>query len=206
MDLYLVLPFRKYVINSGESTVVNVIHDWALGLLYLRLLMRFLLANGETRYARALHNVVRNGWLRPDTRAATFQLIIPVIVPLLVALLLPPALAFQLQCCLKLPLLRQLIWNGLAKFDYSALQQPLEVWLASPELYRDVYPIFATCAGIGLSVKSLISVFRHWHQSVRDEIYLVGELLHNHGEEGEEDNGMAADEKTSAGNLVRTAQ
>ena len=51
------------------------------------------------------------------------------------------------------------------------------------QIYRYSYPaVFAISFLIGLSY--LLGIFvASWKQSIRDEVYLIGEQLHNHEEE-----------------------
>jgi E3 ubiquitin-protein ligase DOA10 len=51
-------------------------------------------------------------------------------------------------------------------------------------MYLATYPIFMVIVGVIASIVYVRRAVDKWRDSVRDEIYLVGEVLHNLDDEG----------------------
>ena len=143
-----------------EPTVV-ILQTWTLGFLYFRFVLRALLnyPNRHTRAAHAVRAILRDGWYRPNVRLATRAVILPVMTICTTLLVLPAAVASLL----------------IRFLDVSAEA----VWMRTL-IYRTSYPVI-----LGLGVVAYIGVlFRRkildWRVQIRDEVYLVGEKLHNY--------------------------
>jgi len=168
MELYVLVPLHTYL-GGDQTHVIHFVQDWTLGVLYVRMALRFILWNSGSRPAAALNAILRNGWLNPDVRLATRAFIVPAASIALVALLGP------------LPL-------GL--FLNSTVFYPASSTVHS-QVYRYCYPA-SLAAVLALWAFYLL---RHqidiWRVSIRDDVYLIGERLHNFGEKRAREVGAA---------------
>ncbi|KAJ6263340.1 hypothetical protein Dda_1903 [Drechslerella dactyloides] len=159
MEAYIILPLHTYF-STGDNHVIHFIQDWTLGVLYLKMLGRMILLDRDSPWARSLRAIVANGYLNPDVRIATKDFIFPAGTIMIAALLTPLTIGFSVNT---------FIVKG-----------------ASPELshqiYRYSYPAVLVASAISIGLFFLYRLFDAWKQSLRDEIYLVGEQLHNHGD------------------------
>lgn len=159
IELYFLMPLHAYL-GPTEPHVVHLIQDWTLGFLYARLAARLIFSDRASRPARAFSAVVSNGYLNPNARIATRCFLIPAIGLFAAAIVMPSIFA--------------LVVNKTAYYAADATTKS-HVW-------RFSYPavglaILAVWAG-----KEGLSVMRRWRMVVRDEVYLIGERLHNFGE------------------------
>ena len=159
IELYVVIPMHTYV-AAEEKHVIHLVQDWTLGVLYVKIAGGFILWHSNSRPARALIAITRHGWLRPDIGLATRFFILPATVAMVFAIIAPLCLAW-LAITLRL--------NDLAGLSQS-------------DVYRYSYPtVLITCANAGL-IYLFDSMVKRWRQTIRDEVYLIGERLHNLGE------------------------
>ncbi|KAL6711520.1 hypothetical protein ACN47E_004454 [Coniothyrium glycines] len=159
IELYFLMPLHAYL-GPSEPHVVHIIQDWTLGFLYARLAARLVFANRDSRPARAFAAIVRNGYLYPNAAIATRCFVLPVLVLFLIAIAIPGSLA--------------LLTNATLYFGATAATRKM-VWRFSfPAVGMSVVAIWASNAAIRLLVR--------WRLVVRDEVYLIGERLHNFGE------------------------
>ncbi|KAF2803294.1 uncharacterized protein BDZ99DRAFT_576204 [Mytilinidion resinicola] len=159
LELYILIPLHAYL-GPHEPHVVHLIQDWTLGFLYARLAARLLFANRQSRPARAFAAVVRNGYGDPDARLATRCFIVPVLVGFGIAIAVPSALAWGLN---------RTVWAG------GSEEVKRLVW-------RFCYPVVAGAGGGVWGARVCVRWVRRWRGVVRDEVYLIGERLHNFGE------------------------
>ncbi|KAI9884251.1 MAG: hypothetical protein M1823_003974 [Watsoniomyces obsoletus] len=159
VELYVVLPAHTYL-AAHERHIIDLVQGWTLGILYVNILGRAILWYPHLRPARALRAIARNGWLNPDVRLATRSVIVPATVVMVFTALTPLLLG------------RLAILLGL---DHV-------LGLGPSTVYRFSYPAVLGLA-VGLLVaRELRSTAQQWQQSIRDEVYLVGQRLHNLGE------------------------
>jgi len=159
LELYFLMPLHAYL-GPKEPHVVHVIQDWTLGFLYSRLAARLVFANRNSRPARAFKAVIRDGWLYPNAKIATRCFLIPVLALFLVAIAVPSSLAFVTSRTLYRnanEATKNLLW----RFSFPAVGLALVVMWASSAVVR---------------------LLVRWRLVVRDEVYLIGERLHNFGE------------------------
>lgn len=138
---------------------IHFIQDWTLGVLYVKMAGKMLLLDDQSLWARSLRGIVAPGWLNPDARLATRVFVAPCIGYMLLALLGPICLAFAV---IKVGLLPN-----------------------HPEVFRLAYPACASLAAISVAVYAAWRVVEGWKEGVRDEVYLRGMRVHNHGERAE---------------------
>jgi E3 ubiquitin-protein ligase MARCH6 len=159
-EAYLVLPIYTYFEGSRTHTV-HWMQSWSLGLLYVKLAWHYILWHGDSRLAVALRTVIRHGYLRPDVRVATRCLVLPAVVVAATALLLPLGVAATLL-----------------HFDLVVDEA------AATRLFRYAYPLLACGVAIVWALFRLRRVIDRWRRMVRDEVYLIGERLHNFVDDG----------------------
>ena len=171
MEFYLIVPLHTYFSSTftalnnipSERHIIHLIQDWTLGILYLKMAARVILYNTPSRPAAALRGIIRNGWLRPDAWLATRGFILPATTFMGFALTAPLALGWILNCTL---------FNSYSVND--------EVFRAC--VYRYSYP-GVLALGFAMAFFVVIAkAFAGWRKRVRDEVYLIGERLHNFGE------------------------
>jgi E3 ubiquitin-protein ligase MARCH6 len=162
-------------VGSLANHTLHILQDYCLGLLYLRLAARFLLApptdRTTSRAAEAFRRVTAKGYTDPDVRLATRYLILPASVLSVLMLLGPVVLAR----------------TALVAVQSSALpMEGLLPGLNSAELvtliYRFSYPATAGLVIVLLGLSTLGGMLGRWRARIKDEVYLVGERLHNFGE------------------------
>jgi E3 ubiquitin-protein ligase MARCH6 len=150
---------------------IHFVQDWTLGVLAIKVLAGLLLrAYPGARPSLALRALVNPGnrgagWLNPDIRLATRGFILPALVVMLTALLVPLASGW------------------IANFTLSALQiEGSDDPSRRALVYRFAYP-FMLGSGLLFTLGRLaIIALQNWRAVVRDEVYLIGERLHNFGE------------------------
>ena len=171
IEFYLIVPLHTYFSATftaldrmpPERHIINLIQDWTLGVLYLKMSARLILYNSPSRPAAALRGIVREGWSNPDVRLATRGFILPATFVMGLALIAPLALGW---------LANSTIFNSQSGND--------EAFRAC--VYRYSYPgVLALGCAAGFIVL-LGKAFTEWRKRVRDEVYLIGERLHNFGE------------------------
>ena len=179
-ELYFHIPLFTYLVTTiTEPTAgtpmptfstsirklgptVFILQTWTLGLLYLRLVLRIATSypSSDTRLAVAIRSITRNGFSKPDVKLASRAVILP--------------LSFACILLLGFPL-------GCAKAAIMVLRiQDGEKQL---RIFRYAYPAILAIAlamYTSLLVRKRLDI---WRLKIRDEVYLVGERLHNFVEE-----------------------
>ena len=159
VEFYVIIPLHTYL-GGGERHIIYFIQDWTLGVLYVKMVGRLILWYSASRPARALRAVVRNGWLDPDVRLATRGFIFPASVLTIAGLLLPLPLGW---------IANKTYFRG----GDTAVQS---------SVYQYSYPAVLAFGLWSAGVYLLCMALKGWKQRIRDEVYLVGERLHNFGE------------------------
>ncbi|KAF2850352.1 hypothetical protein T440DRAFT_468675 [Plenodomus tracheiphilus IPT5] len=159
IELYLLMPLHAYL-GPSEPHVIHLIQDWTLGFLYARLAARLVFSNRASRPARAFSAVIRNGYLNPDAVVATRCFLFPVVIMFVVALAVPASLSWVTN--------KTLYW-GASEVTKNA------VW-------RFSFPAVGLSAGLMWVGGCVGRLVRRWRGVVRDEVYLIGERLHNFGD------------------------
>jgi E3 ubiquitin-protein ligase MARCH6 len=191
MELYALIPLHEVMYGATldkhggkPNKVANPVHTirviqaWTIGLLYLKLALR--ITNTwfrGSRMSNAARAVLRRGWLDPDVSILTRSFIIPAVAVWLAAVATPLLLA------------RSTIAHGLADTLVAASGPAPDGALPDPALrdaylvliYRLSFPLMALAIVSGITLWSVVGVFRTWQVRIRDEAYLIGERLHNFG-------------------------
>ena len=160
IEFYIVIPLHTYFGAPSDRHIIHFIQDWTLGVLYVKMLGRLILWNTPSRAATALRAIVRHGWLDPDIHLATRGFIFPATVLMTVALTAPLAAGWAVT---------NLFFAGV---DHALRSH----------IYRYSYPVLLALSLLALAMYGLGVAFQRWRQRIRDEVYLIGERLHNFGE------------------------
>jgi E3 ubiquitin-protein ligase MARCH6 len=161
VELYFILPLHTYFAVSEPHTI-HFVQSWTLGLLYVKLTTRFILWNQDSRPAEALRAVTRLGYLNPDVKIATRAFILPATTCLTTALLAPYCLA-----------------KAAEPFEYFAGTVEKRILL-----FRYAYPFCFAMIMSAMALGMVLQVVKAWQTTIRDEVYLIGERLHNFGDRG----------------------
>lgn len=170
VELYFVTPLHTYLAStytpqrSADTSpvlppTIHVMQTWILGLVYLRAILRFATnhLDAQTRAATAIRSISRQGFWQPDVRLATRAFVLPSLVVSFVLLLTPLGLGWAINTALREPVLQA-------------------------KIYQYAYPGilgFALAFYCALLLKRQVGV---WRTRIRDDVYLIGERLHNFGE------------------------
>jgi E3 ubiquitin-protein ligase MARCH6 len=152
-------------LGSVVEHTFHVFQDYTLGLLYVRVFGRMIVATPASRAAEAFRRVTADGYLNPNVRLATRFFVLPASIVAALVLTVPPVLAK-----LAMVLVRSF-------FSDVAMDQEVQM-----KLYRYSYPIAASIIVAILGAMELGKATSRWRARIRDEAYLVGERLHNFGE------------------------
>ena len=190
-ELYFLMPLFTHLTSNSSTTpedvsspkprlptTIHVIQTWTLGLLYLRLALRFATAypNGQTRAATAIRAILRNGFFRPDIPLATRAFAVPALVVSSVLLAVPQGLGWMINAFLE-------------------VQEPEQ----RMKVYRYAYPGLLAGVLAGYCARLLERQIGVWRIRIRDEVYLIGERLHNFGEGGKSTRGVARQRSVGVG-------
>ena len=152
-------------LGSVVEHTFHVFQDYTLGLLYVRVFGRMIVATPASRAAEAFRRVTADGYLNPNVRLATRFFVLPASIIAALVLTVPPLLAK-----LAIVILRSFVTE-------VTMDEELPT-----KLYRYSYPIAASIIVIILGTMELGKATSRWRARIRDEAYLVGERLHNFGE------------------------
>lgn len=168
IEFYFIVPLHTYFCGTEYHTV-HFVQSWTLGLLYVKLSTRFIAWYADSRPAEALRAVTRQGYLNPDIRIATRCFIFPAALFLSLALALPIVLA-----------------------RFAMYMEIFGQWQKTSEImiHRYAYPVVFSMMVNGWAVWRCWGMLKGWRVRIRDEVYLIGERLHNFGDVGR--NGKSA--------------
>jgi E3 ubiquitin-protein ligase MARCH6 len=158
VEMYFIVPLHTYF-SFDEQHVVYFVQSWTLGLLYLKLTTRIILWHEDSRPAQSLRAITRDGYLNPDARLATRSFILPAVLVLTTALTTPWCIAKILTS--------------------TVLKRAPERHVLT---YRYAYPMCLCLCLIGFAFYVLLGWVKDWRMKIRDEVYLIGERLHNFGD------------------------
>lgn len=178
IELYFLMPLHAYL-GPGEPHVVHIIQDWSLGFLYSRVAAQMIFANRQSRPARAFNAVIADGYLYPNARIATRCFLLPIAALWLIAIAVPSSLAYTTQYTMYAGAseqTRNMVW----RFSFPAVGLSIVAMWASKEAVR---------------------MLTRWRLVVRDEVYLIGERLHNFGERKAGTQSRATEEAISAAGM-----
>ncbi|KEF52082.1 uncharacterized protein A1O9_11708 [Exophiala aquamarina CBS 119918] len=171
IELYLHVPLFTYLdsgnqlskagiggSSNGQRATIFILQTWTIGLLYLRLCRRLFLnyVAPDSQASIALRAIFRDGVWRPDVQLASRAFVLPATFICFILLATPLAAA---------------------KLAISALR--VEEAGAQTRIYRAAYPtLLGTCL-VWYAIWILQRQIANWRAKIRDEVYLIGERLHN---------------------------
>ncbi|KAF2215091.1 hypothetical protein CERZMDRAFT_36104 [Cercospora zeae-maydis SCOH1-5] len=182
LQLYFVLPLHTYLHSTVQSEAqpaatptvteysIHILADSALGVLVARVFLRSILTAPASPAAEAVRRVTADGYLNPNARLATRFVIFPGTL-LALALLLIPANIAGLFCALVGFLGPRMVSNFAGMSDDVAVA-----------VFRYSYPVAAAWVATLWGADQITKATERWRARIRDEVYLVGERLHNFGE------------------------
>ncbi|PYH45865.1 E3 ubiquitin-protein ligase SSM4 [Aspergillus saccharolyticus JOP 1030-1] len=165
MELYLLVPVHTYL-GGPQAHVIHFIQDWTLGVLYVQMAVKFVLWNSRSRQAAALNAIFRDGWLKPNVRIATRGVLLPVTLLTVIAVLVPLSLGFFLNMT---------VFYGTPDVQFK--------------VYRYAYPVTLMSSLLAWLVYLVRRQVEIWRVNIRDDVYLIGERLHNFREKRARDVG-----------------
>ncbi|CAN8096679.1 unnamed protein product [Discula destructiva] len=174
MELYILLPLDTYMYGTVVHTkgpdaaveprhTVRVMQSWTIGIIYLKLIIRFVVHwHRDSRLAAATRAVLRHGWLEPDVKVLNRAFVVPGLSLWVAAVFVPLMFA------------KTAIWYRAGTEAATALDDTSVVLV-----YRFCFAAALLCAVALAVLKSIFGVFRSWRVRIKDEAYLIGERLHN---------------------------
>ncbi|KAK9247827.1 hypothetical protein V1506DRAFT_453898 [Lipomyces tetrasporus] len=156
MEFYVVIPLHLYF--TTDQPVIHFMQGWALGVLYSRMLWKVLTLDGESRWARAYRQVFASGYFNPNIKVATKSLIVPIAGSMSAMLLTPVPLG----------------WIA----EHTILRNSPQEAIVT--IYRLSYPLVLFIVLSLVAAYGVYRVWNNWKTKLRDEVYLIGEQLHNH--------------------------
>lgn len=159
IEFYGLIPLHAYL-GPKDPHVVHLIQDWTLGFLYTRLVARLTFQDRASRPARAFAAVIRDGYLDPNVKVATRCFLLPAVLLFAVSIVVPSTIAFTANHTILL----------------AADEQTKKL------VWRFAFPALGLLVGFSWAARETLSVLQRWRGLVRDEVYLIGERLHNFGE------------------------
>ena len=170
-------------ITAAHVHTIHILQSWTLGVLYTRILIRILTTRcPESRVTRALEAVIARGWTHPNTRIVTRVFVLPIMLLTAIVLAVPAGLGICARW-----LASTLVYAAADLPDSSEtnLQDILIRRLASCSVENAIRFSYPTVLAVLLTVLGAVALGRalaRWRRKIRDEVYLVGEKLHNYGE------------------------
>ena len=155
----LVLPETPVRPFPHFGPTVFLLQTWTLGLLHLRVAFRVALRypSPQAKLATAIRKVFQDGYLQPDVRLASRAIILPLTGLCIVLLGVPVVHAKILITIMRVT------------------DPATKMWV-----YRMAFPGVLGLAAIAYGMMAMKLRLEIWRVKVRDEVYLVGERLHNY--------------------------
>lgn len=166
-ELYVLIPAHS-LLGDGQSHVVHVVQDWTLGVLYVQMAIKLTLWHPNSWAAAVLNSIFRDGWLRPNVNLATRALILPLLLLAAAAVMVPLGLGGLVR------------WT----FFYTSVE-------AQPLIYRYAYPATLLVVLAAWTIHLISRRVALWRINIRDDVYLIGERLHNFSEKRARDVGVS---------------
>lgn len=157
-------PSSSVSLLAGHT--MHVLQDWTLGFLYGRIVLRLLLLSRNSRPATALRLITRDGYTNPDAKLATRAFVAPTLLLFSIILLCPPVFASAANSIL-----------FAINFTTGPVPQALRI-----KVYRYSYPVCASQVLVLWGAWEVVKATQRWRNRIKDEVYLIGERLHNFGE------------------------
>lgn len=167
-ELYILIPAHT-LLGGGQSHVVHIVQDWTLGVLYVQMAIKLTMWHPHSWAAAVLNGIFRDGWLRPNVKLATRALVLPLLLLATVAVVVPLELGFTLR------------WTLFYTHGGEA----------QSNVYRYAYPVALLFVLAMWTVHLALRRVAIWRIKLRDDVYLIGERLHNFSEKRARDVGVS---------------
>ncbi|KAJ6110173.1 hypothetical protein N7486_002408 [Penicillium sp. IBT 16267x] len=165
-ELYVLIPLHT-LFGDGKSHVVHVVQDWTLGVLYVQMAIKLTSWHPQSWAAAVLNGIFRDGWLRPNVHLATRALILPLLLFTAAAIVVPLSL------------------GGILGFTILYRVE------AQQNIYRYAYLGTLLFALAAWAIHLVLRWVTIWRINMRDDVYLIGERLHNFSEKRARDVGVS---------------
>lgn len=166
-ELYILIPAHT-LLGDGQSHVVHVVQDWTLGVLYVQMAIKLTMWHPRSWAAAVFNGIFRDGWLRPNVRLATRALVLPLWLFTAAAVIIPLTLGGLLR------------WT----LFYTRTE-------AQSHIYRYAYPATLLVVLAAWTIHLVLQRVAIWRINIRDDVYLIGERLHNFSEKRARDVGVS---------------
>ena len=159
IEIYILVPLHT-IYSPGESHTIHIIQNLTIGFLYGRIITHYLFQNPDSQPSRIFRAVTGSNYVHPDIWLATR------------CFALPAALAFNVA--LVLPYLLSLLATSTI---FAGREDRIKIMV-----HRMAYPAILLAIFSVWFCFALKRAVGRWRTRIRDEVYLVGERLHNYGE------------------------
>lgn len=151
-------PSQSHDTKLIPGSTIFILQSWTIGLLYLRLSLRLVtqVIDPNSRPARAIRAITRNGLLHADVPLASRAFVLPMATICLILLIFPVS---YMSVIIKV--------LGIRDDDRKI------------RMYRFSYPLFLWMMANYAAVVFMRKKVEKWRVKIRDEVYLIGERLHN---------------------------
>lgn len=177
VDLYVILPIR-FTMDPSITPRIRVVDQWALGLLYGKIMLHTFHANRPRPNQGVLRGLVRiseNGWSNIDLVQSTKEVILPLVGGLTGMILLPGGLFRTAQAFFP-----NLVVDDKFICQYLIVFSLLFKLSSDLPTVMHVYPGIFALVGLVRSAVVLFNLLSSWSQSIRDKEFLVEMRLRNH--------------------------
>ncbi|KAJ5730338.1 uncharacterized protein N7483_004846 [Penicillium malachiteum] len=165
-ELYVLIPVHTSL-GDGQSHIVHIVQDWTLGVLYVQMAIKLTLWHPRSWAAAVLNGIFRDGWLRPNVHLATRALVLPLLLFTASAVIVPLSLG-------------------------GVLRYTILYWIKAHEyIYRYAYPVTLLLVLAAWTIHLVLRRVAIWRINIRDDVYLIGERLHNFSEKRARDVGVS---------------
>ena len=160
VHLYVLAPISTCLSPEHKPHVIHLPESEVIGIQLVRIMLLLLTWNEDSRSARAMSLIFEAGHLNPSVSLANRYLFLPTLLVSMLALL-PPIFGAW-------------IVNSTFTIDSSSRTQMLVRVLSYPMALSLLITIWV--------VHLLVRATSRWRMRIRDEVFLIGERLHNYGE------------------------
>lgn len=160
LQFYVLCPIFTLVHDVGRPHIIHARESLVIGVQLVRGMMSLLGWTPESRGARALDAIFEAGYFNPNARLANRYLFLPTLAVSMVALFGPISAAW--------------VVNRIFFPQEDAETKVLVQVLSYPVALGLLFSLWAA--------HLLVRATGRWRTRIRDEVFLIGERLHNYGE------------------------
>ena len=160
LQLYILGPLSAASHAEDGPYRIRLSESLAIGIQLVRMLLSILNWNPESRGARALAAIFASGYSNPRPSLANRYLFLPIMTATVASLLAPISLA---------EVANRTLWYE----EGEAVHQQVRIFS---------YPMAMVTILGAWTMRYVVHLTRRWRTRIRDEVFLIGERLHNYGE------------------------